>query len=186
MRRVFAALSAVPMLFAAREVHAQAPQIGSAMDFSFTAIDGAPMPLSAYAGKVVLLVNVASFCGFTKQYAGLQALSAKYDTRGLVVIGVPANDFGEQEPGTNNDIQTFCEGAFNVTFPLTEKAVVKGTSAHPFYRWAHETLGDAAAPSWNFHKYLVGRDGRLLSAFSTQVEPQAPQLVKAIEDALTK
>jgi glutathione peroxidase len=184
MRRLLSALAAVPMLFAAREVHAQTAQTGSAADFSFVAIDGTPMPLSAYAGKVLLVVNVASFCGFTKQYAGLQALWQTYEAKGLVVIGVPTNDFGEQEPGSNAEIKTFCEGAFNITFPLAEKAVVKGSSAHPFYRWARDTLGDGAVPRWNFHKYLIGRDGKLLSAFSTQVEPQAPQVIKAIELAL--
>jgi glutathione peroxidase len=186
MRRVFAALAAVPMLFAAREVHAQTAQKGNVADISFTAIDGAAMPLAAYKGKVLLIVNVASFCGFTAQYAGLQALWERYEDKGLVVIGIPANDFGEQEPGSNSEIKTFCEGAFNVTFPLAEKVIVKGASAHPFYRWARETLGDSAAPRWNFHKYLIGRDGKLLSAFSTQVEPQAPQLVKAIEAALAR
>lgn len=184
MRRLFAALAAVPILFAAREVHAQTPQMGNAADYAFVAIEGGPMPLAAYKGKVLLVVNVASFCGFTKQYAGLQALWESYEARGLVVIGVPANDFGEQEPGSNAEIKTFCEGAFNVTFPLSEKVVVKGPGAHPFYAWARATLGDAAAPRWNFHKYLIGRDGKLLSAFSAQVEPQAPQLIAAIEAAL--
>ncbi len=186
MRRIFSALAAVPMLFAAREVHAQAAQQGSAADFAFVAIDGAAMPLSAYAGKVLLIVNVASFCGFTKQYAGLQALWQTYEAKGLVVIGIPTNDFGDQEPGSTAEIKTFCEGAFNVTFQLSEKVAVKGASAHPFYRWARATLGEGAAPRWNFHKYLVGRDGKLLSAFSTQVEPQAPQVIKAIETALAR
>ena len=184
MRKMFAALAAVPMLFAPSAVHAQGTQKGSAMDFGFISINGAAMPLTEFKGKVLLVVNVASFCGFTQQYAGLQALYERYETRGLVVIGVPANDFGEQEPGSNAEIKTFCEGAFNVTFPLTEKVVVKGATAHPFYRWARQTLGDSAVPRWNFHKYLVGRDGRLISAFSTNVEPQAPQVIKAIEAAL--
>jgi glutathione peroxidase len=184
MRKVFAAIAALPLLVAPAAVHAQGAQSGTATDFDFTAIDGDPMPLATFRGKVLLIVNVASFCGFTKQYAALQSLYERYERDGLVVIGVPSNDFGEQEPGSNAEIKTFCEGAFNVTFPLTERQAVKGATAHPFYRWARTTLGDAAMPRWNFHKYLVGRDGRLISAFSTNVESQSPQVIKAIEAAL--
>ena len=157
---------------------------GSAYDFTFQAIEGKQLPLSEYRGKVVLVVNVASFCGFTHQYSGLEALYEKYAAKGLVVLGVPANDFGAQEPGSNAEIVQFCQGAFNVTFPLTEKEVVKGDAAHPFYRWARESLGNANAPKWNFHKYLVGKDGQLLKAFASEVEPDAPEVVMAVEAAL--
>ncbi len=184
MKRLFAALSAIPMLFAASEVRATGPQAGSAYDYSFTAIDSKPLPFAEFRGKVVLVVNTASFCGFTKQYAGLEAIYEKYRDRGLVVLGVPSNDFGDQEPGSNAEIATFCQGAFNVTFPLTEKYAVKGDSAHPFYKWATATLGTSAAPKWNFHKYLVGADGKLVASFATTVEPDAPKVVTAIEAAL--
>ena len=184
MKRLFAALAALPMFFAASEVHAQGGQKGSAYDYTFEAIDSTPLPFANFRGKVVLVVNTASFCGFTKQYAGLEAVYEKYRDRGLVVLGVPSNDFGGQEPGTNAEIAKFCQGAFNVTFPLTDKYEVKGANAHPFYKWAVQTLGEAAAPQWNFHKYLVGADGKLMASFATTVEPDAPKIVKAIEAAL--
>lgn len=186
MRKLFAALAAVPMLFSAAEVHAQGTQQGSAYDFTFDAIDMKPLPFSAFRGKVVLVVNTASFCGYTKQYTGLQAIYDKYKDRGLVVLGVPSNDFGQQEPGSNSEIAQFCQGAFNITFPLTDKYDVVGAGAHPFYKWAASTLGDAAAPKWNFHKYLVGADGKLIVSFATRVEPDAPQVTKAIEAALAQ
>jgi glutathione peroxidase len=159
---------------------------GLAYDFSFEAIEGGAMPLAKWRGKVLLIVNTASFCGFTPQYQGLQALWQRYEQRGLVVIGVPSNDFGAQEPNSEAEILGFCKGAYNVTFPLTSKQVVAGTQAHPFYRWAVETLGGSAAPKWNFHKYLVGRDGKLIAAFATRVAPDAPELGQAIEAALAR
>lgn len=163
-----------------------AGQAGSAYDLTFDSIDGSAMPLSGFKGKVLLIVNTASFCGFTRQYQGLQALYEKFEKQGLVVIGVPANDFGAQEPKSEGEIKKFCEGAFGITFPLTSKSVVTGTSAHPFYLWARETLGDRNIPRWNFHKYLVGRDGRLVTAFATGVEPDDRSLVAAVEAELAK
>jgi len=157
-----------------------------AYDYSFEAIEGGKMPLEQWRGKVLLIVNTASFCGFTPQYAGLQALWQRYERQGLVVIGVPSNDFGGQEPNSEGEILGFCKGAYNVTFPLTSKQAVSGAAAHPFYRWASDRLGPGAAPKWNFHKYLVGRDGKLITAFGTAVPPQAPELIAAIEAALTK
>jgi glutathione peroxidase len=188
-KRLFAAISFLPSLLAPAAVHATNPANAaspktSAFEFGFTAIDGKPMPLADFKGKALLVVNTASFCGFTNQYAGLQALHEKYEKLGLVVIGVPSNDFGEQEPKAEADIATFCQGAFGVTFPLTDKQPVKGTAAHPFYKWAAATLGANATPKWNFHKYLISRDGRLLSAFSTATKPQDPQVIAAIEAAL--
>jgi glutathione peroxidase len=182
--KLVSSLSALTLLTAPGIVLAEGQQIGRATDFAFTAIDGTPLPLSAFAGRVLLVVNTASFCGFTKQYEGLQSLHETYGPQGLVVIGVPANEFGEQEPGTNQEIAQFCQGAFNVTFPLTEKQVVKGPDAHPFYRWAGDVLGPSAAPRWNFHKYLVGRDGRLIGSFSTQTAPTSRPMRQAIETAL--
>jgi glutathione peroxidase len=156
----------------------------TAFDHEFEAIEGGALPLAQWRGKVLLVVNTASFCAFTPQYQGLQTLWERYQTLGLVVIGVPSNDFGAQEPNSDSDILGFCKGAFNVTFPLTAKQVVAGKAAHPFYRWARETLGDTTTPQWNFHKYLVGRDGRLLAAYGSQIEPLSPELASAIETAL--
>jgi glutathione peroxidase len=153
----------------------------SAYDFAFRTIDGQPLPLSDFRGKAVLVVNTASQCGFTRQYAGLQDIWEKYRDRGLVVLGVPSNDFGAQEPGTESEIKEFCEVNFNVAFPLTAKERVAGGSAHPFYRWAAEQLGFAALPRWNFHKYLVAPDGRLVDWFSTATRPTSERVRKAIE-----
>ncbi len=159
-------------------------QAGSAHDYSFTTIDGEPMPLSAYAGKAVLVVNTASLCGFTPQYKGLQALWERYEARGLVVLGVPSNDFGSQEPGSSTEIKNFCDTNYAITFPLAEKEVVSGEGAHPFYKWAKAELGALAAPKWNFHKYLVAPDGRLVDWFATTTKPNADKVIKAIEAVL--
>ena len=156
----------------------------SAHDFSFTEITGQPLPLRAYKGRALLVVNTASFCGFTRQYEGLQALSAAYKDRGLTVIGVPANDFGGQEPGSNAEIKDFCESNFAIDFPMTEKVAVKGAQAHPFYQWARTSLGEDKAPRWNVHKYLVGKDGQLIAAVPSRVEPDAKVLTDAIDRAI--
>ena len=153
-------------------------------DFSFTAVDGSALPLSRFAGKPILLVNVASQCGFTPQYAGLQTLHETYGPQGLVVLGVPSNDFGAQEPGTEQEIRRFCETSFGVGFPLTAKQAVIGGGAHPLYRWIVEQLGEDQAPRWNFHKYLIGRDGELIDAWPSRVAPQANEIKTAIEAAL--
>ena len=168
-----------PMSTAAAE-----PAPGSAFDFSFTSIDGKPMALADWRGKILLVVNTASFCGFTKQYAGLQALWTKYESKGLIVVGVPSNDFGGQEPKAESEIKKFCEGAFGITFPLTDKQSVTGPSAHPFYKWAAASAGEGGAPSWNFHKYLIGKDGRLLRSFSSRMSPESEDLMREIESAL--
>ncbi|MGB8843228.1 MAG: glutathione peroxidase [Aliidongia sp.] len=158
----------------------------SVYDFSFKSIDGMPMPLAAYRGKVMLVVNTASYCGLTPQYDGLEALHRLYRDSGLVVIGVPANDFGMQEPGTEDEIKSFCTTKFAVDFPMTAKERVIGSDAHPFYKWALTERGEDAAPKWNFHKYLVGKDGALAGVFSSRVEPNAPELITAIEAALAR
>jgi glutathione peroxidase len=186
MQKLFAALAFIPALFAPAELHAAGNQNESALNFTFEAIDGSAMPLSTFAGKVLLVVNTASFCGYTKQYEGLQTLFERYEAKGLVVVGVPSNDFGAQEPKAEAEIEGFCKGAFGVTFPLTSKQVVKGADAHPFYVWARGILGEAGAPRWNFHKYLVGADGKLVAAFSTQTEPLDARLIKAVESELGK
>ncbi len=153
-------------------------------DFDFTSIEGEPLPARTFAGKAVLAVNTASFCGFTKQYAALQSLWESYRDKGLVVLGLPSNDFGAQEPGTAGEIKTFCETNFAVGFPMTGKVVVKGDGAHPFYKWAAGEVGVIGSPKWNFHKYLIGADGRLLDWFSTATAPDSDKIRKAIDAAL--
>ena len=182
MKILIATLAAAIML-AMAHVSARAEPAG-AFDQEFDAIEGGKLPLAQWRGKALLVVNTASFCGFTPQYEGLQALWERYQARGLVVIGVPSNDFGEQEPKAESEILGFCKGAFGVTFPLTTKVAVSGAQAHPFYRWAHEALGAGNAPRWNFHKYLVGRDGKLVAGYGSRVEPLSPEMTKAIEAAL--
>ena len=184
IQKLFGALAALPMLCAPVMIEAQSTATGSAYDFAFQTIDDKPMPLSGYRARVLLVVNTASFCGFTQQYAGLQTLHEKYEGRGLVVIGVPSNDFGAQEPGSNAEIAKFCQGGFNITFPLASKETVKGAAAHPFYGWVRQVLGDGAMPKWNFHKVLVGGDGQPIATFAATVGPADAKLIGAIEKAL--
>ena len=161
-----------------------ADQPKSAYSFAFQALEGHDLPLSQYRGKALLVVNTASFCGFTRQYDGLQALWDEYRDRGLVVLGVPSNDFGGQEPGTAAEIKTFCETNFHITFPMTRKQHVKGPDAHPLYQWLKAKVGADATPRWNFHKSLLGRDGQPAGAYPSGVTPQSPVLRRAIEAAL--
>ncbi|MGE0117101.1 MAG: glutathione peroxidase [Dongiaceae bacterium] len=156
----------------------------SAHRFFFPAIDGGTLNLADFRGKPVLIVNTASECGYTPQYAALQDLWQRYRDRGLVVLGVPANDFGAQEPGDEPTIASFCKKNYGVDFPLTAKQTVIGGSAHPFYRWVAAEFGEAAAPKWNFHKYLVAPDGSLAGLWPSAVEPLDPEIVAAIESAL--
>lgn len=157
----------------------------SAYDFTFTGLDGAPMPLAQFKGRPMLIVNTASECGYTPQYEGLEALWQANKDKGLVVIGVPSNDFGAQEPGSSAEIASFCQKNYGVTFPLTAKVAVKGDTAHPFYQWAADQVGAEGRPKWNFHKYLIGADGRMLVWFSTQATPMGPKIRAAVEKALT-
>lgn len=158
--------------------------MSNAHDFDFKSIDGEPMPLASFNGKVVLVVNTASACGLTPQYEGLESLWGQYRDKGLVVLGVPCNQFAGQEPGTEAEIKTFCETSFGVDFPMTQKVDVKGADAHPFYKWAQDQLGEPAIPIWNFHKILFGKDGQAIRAFGPQTAPQDPEIVQAIEKAL--
>ena len=146
-------------------------------------IEGGKLDTASYKGKVVLLVNTASFCGFTGQYKDLEALWRKYKDKGLVVLGVPANDFGAQEPGSNAEIKKFCEANFDVTFPLADKETVVGARAHPLYQWAAKQTGPLGVPTWNFHKILIGRDGRVIDWF-TAASGMGARLDRAIEAAL--
>jgi glutathione peroxidase len=156
----------------------------NAHEFAFATIDGAPLPLAKFKGKAVLVVNTASECGYTPQYKDLEALWQLYRDRGLVVLGVPCNDFGAQEPGSEEEIKSFCEVNYGVDFPLAAKAHVTGAEAHPFYKWAAEIAGEAATPRWNFHKYLVAPDGELAAWFPTKTPPTAAEVTQAIEEAL--
>jgi glutathione peroxidase len=150
---------------------------------SIDSIGGDKLATAAFKGQVVLLVNTASFCGFTGRYKGLEALWRRYKDKGLVVLGVPSNDFGEQEPGTNAEIKKFCGATFDVTFPLADKEIVSGERAHPLYRWAAKQTGALGVPTWNFHKILIGRDGRIVEWF-TAAGGMGAKLDRAIEAAL--
>jgi glutathione peroxidase len=158
--------------------------MSSAHDYGFNSIDGQPLPLTSFKDKVVLVVNTASKCGLTPQYEGLEKLYSDYKDRGLVVLGVPCNQFAGQEPGTEAEIKDFCETRFSVDFPLTAKVDVKDADAHPFYKWAAAELGEPAVPVWNFHKILIGKNGEALQAFGPRTDPQDAGLTAAIEGAL--
>lgn len=181
MKRIRGGLAALLLFAAPAGGHAM-----SAFDFGFTAIDGTPLPLAQFRGKAVLVVNTASQCGYTPQYAGLQELWRRYRERGLVVLGVPSNDFGGQEPGSAAEIKEFCETSFDVDFPLTEKQRVVGGNAHPLYRWLAAELGEGAMPRWNFHKFLIAPNGKVAEVFPTRIEPTAPQVIEAVEGNLPK
>ena len=155
----------------------------SFFDLTLKSLDGKDLPLSAFRGKVVLAVNVASECGYTPQYEGLQRLHATYGGKGFSVIGFPCNQFGAQEPGGPEAIRAFCTSRYQVTFPLTEKLEVKGPGQSPVFAFLAQDLGE---PRWNFTKYLVGRDGQVLQAFPSRVEPGSPELARAIEEALAE
>lgn len=158
--------------------------MSNAHAFSFERIDGGPLPLAEFRGKAVLVVNTASECGFTPQYAGLQKLWERNRDRGLVVLGVPSNDFGAQEPGDEAAIAAFCSDRYGVSFPMTRKVSVIGADAHPFYGWIAETLGEDAAPRWNFQKYLVDGDGQLVAMWPSAVEPLSTEIAEAVDAAL--
>ncbi len=159
----------------------------SVLDFTMNNIDGQGVSLGNYRGRVLLIVNVASRCGYTPQYEGLQALYAKYSGQGLVVLGFPANNFLEQEPGTNEEIKSFCSTKYGVTFPMFAKISVKGDDIHPLYRFLtgkDTNPGFAGDISWNFNKFLVGRDGNVVARFESSDAPEGAKLVQAIESAL--
>jgi glutathione peroxidase len=159
--------------------------MNTAHDFSFNRLDGkGPIRLSAFRGGPVLVVNTASQCKFTNQYEDLQALHAQYSARGLTVIGVPSNDFGQQEPGGAAEIGAFCQRNYGVEFLMADKVGVTGAGAHPFFRWLVDKAGEDAAPRWNFHKYLIGRDGALARYWSSVFRPSNPAVTQAIETAL--
>ena len=152
-----------------------------AYDFKFKDLDGSILSLSEYKGKIIVVVNVASQCGFTKQYEDMQKIWSEYQKKGVVMIGVPSNDFGNQEPGNNEDIKNFCEAKFGISFPMTEKVIVKGKEAHPFYIWARENHGKSAVPKWNFHKIIVDKNGKIAETFSSITRPSSNKFIKTLE-----
>lgn len=187
MRFIIFLLSIIctPALSLFQRAEAAQAQQGTAYDFSFkTLANEDPLPLSGFKGKVILIVNTASQCGFTPQYEGLEKLYETYKNKGFVVLGVPSNDFGSQEPGTAEEIAHFCKLNYGVSFPMTAKEVVSGDNAHPFYKWAHDTLGFGTAPKWNFHKYLIGRQGQLIDHYASTTKPDDKKLVQTIENIL--
>ena len=155
-----------------------------AYDFKFKDLDGSALNLSEYKGKVVIVVNVASQCGFTNQYEDMHNVWEQYQSRGIVMIGVPSNNFGKQEPGSNEDIKNFCEAKFGISFPMTEKVSVKGADAHPFYIWAEKNHGKSAVPKWNFHKIIINKEGKIEKTFSSMTNPSSKKFIEVIENLL--
>ncbi|MEO8127391.1 MAG: glutathione peroxidase [Bryobacteraceae bacterium] len=174
MTKLLGALLMSSSLFAASSIH----------EFNMNSIDGKPAPLSVYKGKVVLVVNVASRCGYTPQYTGLEALYKKYKDQGFVVVGFPANNFGAQEPGTNEEIKTFCSSKYNVTFPMYSKISVAGGDKAPLYEYLTGTGGGEV--KWNFTKFLVGPDGKVIQRFESGVTPESTELVSSVEKAVRR
>ena len=153
-------------------------------DLNVNSISGEALKLSKLKGKTILLVNVASNCGFTKQYDDLQNLHESYKNKGLVVIGMPSNQFGGQEPGSETEIKKFCETNFNITFQMTSKYDVKGDNAHPIYIWAKETFGKSTVPKWNFHKILINKEGKVEDTFASFTNPMSKKIINKLEEIL--
>lgn len=168
-------------------VSADTTHYNNAYDFSFHTLRGhEPLPLSSFQGKVLMIVNTASKCGFTPQYAQLEKLYEQYKDRGFVILGIPANDFGGQEPGTEKEIENFCQVNYGVTFPMASKEVVSGKNAHPFFLWARQQLGFGSSPKWNFHKYIISRNGELKDYFYSTTSPESKKIVKVVERYLNE
>jgi len=153
-------------------------------DLSIEGINNETINLSEFKGKTILLVNVASKCGFTKQYTGLQTLYDNYKNKDFLVIGVPSNQFGGQEPGSNKEIKDFCETNFDITFPITDKVDVKGENAHTIYNWAKENFGNSTVPKWNFHKILINKEGKIQETYNSFITPLSEKITKQIEQIL--
>ncbi len=166
---------------------AQSPGLSrvTAYAFSFAALDGGQIRLGDHAGKPILIVNTASLCGYTPQYTGLQQIWTRFSARGLMVVGVPSNDFGGQEPGDAAEIAETAEHQYGASFPITAKAVVNGAASHPFYKWA-SAQRPLDRPRWNFHKYLIGRDGMIAASFPSEIEPTDARVIAAIEKELSR
>ena len=160
-----------------------ASEIGNAYNYDFVGIDGNTIKLSDYKDKIIVVVNVASRCGYTPQYEDLQLLWSTYKNKNLVVIGVPTNNF-RQEPGSNKEIKDFCETNFGITFPITEKISVIGSNSHPFYKWARKDFGIGAIPKWNFHKIIIGKNGKVVKTFSSITNPTSKKFLDVIENLI--
>lgn len=161
-------------------------KVANTLNFTMDSLDGKPVHLSKYQGNVILIVNVASECGYTYQYEGLQALHKKYAGRGLRILGFPSNDFGAQEPGSNAQIATFCKSNYGVEFDMFSKIAVLGRDQAPLYKTLTSTPGFSGNIAWNFEKFLLDRDGKVIGRFKSPVEPLSPEMTKAIETALGK
>ena len=153
-------------------------------DLNIKSINGEDLNLNEYKNKTILLVNVASKCGFTKQYTSLQTLYEKYKDKKFIIIGLPSNQFGSQEPGTNKEIKDFCETNFNITFPMTTKVDVKGDNLHEIYTWAKKNYGKSTIPKWNFHKILINKNGKVQNTFNSFIDPLSKKIIKEIETIL--
>ena len=195
MKLIFSAVTCV--LLVVSSAHADAPTtrptqgapVPAVLNFTMKSLDGKDVPLSKYQGKVVLMVNTASKCGYTPQYKGLEALYRKYADKGLVVVGFPSNDFGHQEPGTNDEISTFCSTRYGVTFDLFSKVDVKGADQCDLYKYLTSPDTDPQFPGevkWNFEKFLIAKDGTIVQRFRSKVTPESEELVKAVEAELAK
>jgi glutathione peroxidase len=185
MTKILTALAAILIILAGAQ--AKGAAVTNVHSFTMKTLDGQEQSLGIYTGKVLLIVNVASKCGFTSQYAGLEKLYKDFAPRGLVVLGFPANNFMGQEPGSDEQIKQFCTLNYGVTFPMFSKISVKGDAQHPLYKHLTEkgTNPDFSGPiAWNFNKFLIGKDGKILNRFGSRTKPDDPALIKAIEDAL--
>jgi len=180
---VTAAVEAQRVRFAAAPDPAAADR-ATAYQFAFPGLWSDQLPMTAFEGEVVMVVNTASRCGFTPQYEGLQSIYDEYHGQGFEIVGVPANNFMGQEPGSTEEIQEFCTLNYGVTFPMAAKTEVVGAERHPFFAWAEQQIGESAVPQWNFHKILIGRDGRVIAAFPTRTEPTSEEVRAAITAAL--
>jgi glutathione peroxidase len=185
-RKMLVLLAGATPAVASSAAFGQAPAMSkvTAFAFSFQGLDGSTIRLADYAGKPILVVNTASLCGFTPQFTGLQQLWTQFHDRGLMIVGVPSNDFGGQEPGGAEEIADTANNHYGVKFPIAAKAVVKGANAHPFFKWAAAER-PREIPKWNFHKYLIGDDGRIAAVFATEVEPTDTRVVTAIAKELS-
>ena len=157
-----------------------------AYDFKFNDLDGSALHLSEYTGKIIVVVNVASQCGFTNQYEDMQKIWEKYQKKGVIMLGIPSNDFGNREPGNSKAIKNFCESKFGITFPMTEKVSVKGVNAHPFYVWAKENYGKSAIPKWNFHKIIINKSGKIENTFTSFTKPSSKKFISVLEKTISK
>ena len=174
----------IMIFFLGNENNANAKYEKLAYDFAFSDLDGGSLSLADFKGKVIVVVNVASQCGFTSQYEDMQKIWKKYQAKDVIILGIPSNDFGQQEPGTNEEIKNFCEAKFGITFPMTEKVSVKGSDAHPFYIWAKEKYGKSAVPKWNFHKIIINKEGKIEKTFSSMTNPSSKKFIEVIENLL--